>query len=164
MAVPADVVDLEQVAAKAREFFGSGWNCAESVLQAACFGLDQLAAKGLLKERGIPWPPDRVPVELATCFGGGIGSSRSTCGALTGAILAIGLVAGRRCPDADARQRAYALARRMYERFRSEFHTTQCWEITACEQDRERRHEICTPLVGRTAQMVLEVLYDWLAE
>ncbi|MFT3830479.1 MAG: C-GCAxxG-C-C family protein [Opitutaceae bacterium] len=73
---------------KAEELFLQGYNCAQAV-SCAC-GADC----------GVP--PELV-VKLATGFGAGMGRTQETCGAITGAILALGLRGGRALGDDKAR-------------------------------------------------------------
>jgi C_GCAxxG_C_C family probable redox protein len=56
--------------------FAEGYNCAQAVL--ACCG----RAYGLPKE---------TAVQVAQAFGGGIGKTGNLCGALTGALMTVGL-------------------------------------------------------------------------
>ena len=65
---------------KAEELFLQGYNCAQAVGY-ACSG-----------DCGVP--PELV-VKLATGFGAGMGRTQETCGAVSGAILALGLRGGR---------------------------------------------------------------------
>jgi C_GCAxxG_C_C family probable redox protein len=74
-------MQLQEIERRAEECFASGFNCAEAVFLAiteAC-GLDM-----------------HGQVCLATPFGGGIGRCKAeVCGAISGAVLAIGAVRGR---------------------------------------------------------------------
>lgn len=65
---------------KAEELFLQGYNCAQAVSYACA------------SDCGVP--PELV-VKIATGFGAGLGRSQETCGAVTGAILALGLRSGR---------------------------------------------------------------------
>lgn len=67
-----------------RAYFRQGLNCAECVLRSF---MD-------IYECDVP---DAV-ICMATGFGGGMGHTKNTCGAITGAVLALGLVKGRRDP------------------------------------------------------------------
>ena len=72
---------LQEIERRAEECFESGFNCAESVFLAIteAFGLDVSGQ-----------------VRLATPFGGGIGRCKAElCGAISGAVLAVGAVRGR---------------------------------------------------------------------
>lgn len=67
-----------------RNYFRQGLNCAECVLRTF---MD-------IYECNVP---DEV-ICMATGFGGGMGHTKNTCGAITGAVLALGLLKGRRDP------------------------------------------------------------------
>ena len=79
---------LEELMALADElgrgYFRQGLNCAECVLRTV---MD-------IYECNVP---DEV-ICMATGFGGGMGHTKNTCGAITGAVLALGLIKGRRDP------------------------------------------------------------------
>jgi C_GCAxxG_C_C family probable redox protein len=68
----------------AKQNYRTGLNCAESALRA-------------IIDTGIIDFPSEI-VASATGFGGGIGLSGNNCGGLTGGIMAIGAVHGRRVP------------------------------------------------------------------
>lgn len=72
---------IEQIREKARKNFSKGYNCTECIMEAVITTIDT----GL--------PPEVM--KLATGFGGGVGLYGDTCGAVTGAILAVGAVHGR---------------------------------------------------------------------
>ena len=67
-----------------RNYFRQGLNCAECVLRTF---MD-------IYECDVP---DEV-ICMATGFGGGMGHTKNSCGAITGAVLALGLLKGRRDP------------------------------------------------------------------
>lgn len=80
---------------KGVEYHRQGFNCAESVLLGLC---DRLGIENPLIPR------------IATGFGGGIGHTGDICGAITGAIMALGIRFGRENPqDKDSRDRLYLL-------------------------------------------------------
>ena len=72
-------IDPIKAVKRADELFHSGWNCAESVFVA----IHEQAGEG------------EAPVQLLTALGGGMGCKR-TCGALSGATVALGIAYGRR--------------------------------------------------------------------
>ena len=78
----------EEIIAKteeqAKNYFKQGLNCSECVLRAY---MDT-------HEIGLP---DEV-ITLCTGFGGGMGHTQNNCGAVSGAVMAFGCVAGRRDP------------------------------------------------------------------
>ena len=138
-----------------QHIYDSGFNCAESVLK-ACQELYQLPGA------------DVVP-KVASGFGGGIGRKGSLCGALTGGVLALGLAIGRMDPkDTAARDRIYARARELYERFEREFGTVLCFNLTECDlatpegqqkfKDLGLHKSLCSKFVQGTVKWVGEAL------
>ena len=67
-----------------RGYFRQGLNCTECVL------------KTFMDIYDIDLPEDILC--MATGFGGGIGHTKNICGAITGAVMALGTVKGRRDP------------------------------------------------------------------
>jgi len=77
------------------EYHARGFNCAESVLL------------GLCEEMHVASP--LIP-RIATGFGGGIGHTGNVCGAVSGAVMALGIAFGREKPeDRATRDRLYLL-------------------------------------------------------
>jgi C_GCAxxG_C_C family probable redox protein len=97
---------------KASAYFSQGYSCAQSVLLAFAEEL------GLAPE---------VAVKVAGCFGGGMARQGLTCGAVTGALMVIGLRHGSLDPqDKEAKEHVYELARRFMADFETEFGSTSC--------------------------------------
>ena len=100
---PADV---------AERLFREGYACSQAVLLAFAprFGLDaDLAAR------------------VASAFGGGMARHGWTCGALTGALMAVGLHAGNAAADGQAQKDdAYARVATLLEQFRTKHGATEC--------------------------------------
>ena len=76
----------EQAAKNATEHFKHGINCGECVFM------------GFLELGLTDYPPEVVA--LASGFGGGMGKTYHTCGAVNGGMLAIGTMKGRKNPYA----------------------------------------------------------------
>ncbi len=95
---------IEAIKQRARKNFSLGYNCAECVTEAVLTFVDT----GL--------PPEAK--KMATGFGGGVGLYGDTCGALTGAIMAVGAVHGRASlpEEADPKQAVKMAAQQLYGR------------------------------------------------
>jgi len=95
---------IEAIMLRARKKFILGYNCAECVTEAVL----------TLVDTGLP--PEAK--KMATGFGGGVGLYGDTCGALTGAIMAVGAVHGRaNLPeDAAPKQAAKMAGQQLYGR------------------------------------------------
>ena len=102
---------------KAHASFESGLYCAESVL------------KTIAEDRGIHSP--LIP-RIATGLCSGMSRTCGTCGALTGATLAINLVLGRDSADQTVEEN-YAAVQELVERFKAEFGSTGCAELLDCD-------------------------------
>ena len=87
----------EQNARRSVELFKSGFFCAESVLLA------------IAESQGIH--SDLIP-RIATGFCSGISRTGGMCGAVSGAIMGINLVAGRNSP-AESLEVSYALTQKI---------------------------------------------------
>lgn len=104
---------IDQVAKKSREHFISGFYCAESVLLAIA------DTKGIESE---------VIPKIATGFCSGMARTGGQCGALSGAILSMGLVHGRSAPGASI-EAAYAKVKSIRSMFHERFGGTDCSEL-----------------------------------
>lgn len=111
-----------------------------------------------------------------TSLAGGVARHGETCGALTGAIMSIGLVAGRRrIEDVDAYQSCMKLALEVREKFLERVGHTICAEIQKIllgrsyrmydEEDRQRFHDDgghertgCPGVCGKAARIASEII------
>jgi len=92
-----------------------GFNCAQSIVKAFSSELtvDEQAA-----------------VKMAAALGAGLGRNGYVCGALSGAALVIGAKYGNTDPaDTAGREKAYAVANELLEKFQREHHTVLCREL-----------------------------------
>jgi C_GCAxxG_C_C family probable redox protein len=103
----------------AAERFRTGANCSQAV-----FG-------EYAEEHGVD---SATALKIACGFGGGMGRLGGTCGAVTGAIMAIGLVAGDPDPGGPVgKARVYALVRSFVAEFEARHQTTSCRELLGCD-------------------------------
>ncbi|HUU90932.1 MAG TPA: C-GCAxxG-C-C family protein [Phycisphaerae bacterium] len=102
---------------RAEAHFQEHYNCAQSVLW------------GVAETCGLACPSCIPAVALA--MGGGIGHTGRACGALTGAVMAIGLAVDRAVDGSisDRKDEANRLAAALVHRFADEFGTTDCAAI-----------------------------------
>ena len=131
------------IAQKAFEYHQRGFHCAEAVLKAAVdfYAVDL---------------DDRV-VRLATAFGGGVGKTHhELCGALSGGIIALGLLYGRHEPGADWTQ-AHQTAAELNHRFVQTYGTTTCGALLAGFGP-QKEMQRCKRLSGEVAGMLGEII------
>jgi len=72
----------------------------------------------------------RAALKASTPLAAGVARRGETCGALIGAIMAVGLVAGsERLDDAEGYVRAMEVAVEVFDRFKNNYGTVKCFEI-----------------------------------
>ena len=121
----------EQVEQDAKNGFRQGLNCSECVLGSFMANFE------------TPFPKDVIA--LATGFGGGMGHTKNTCGAVTGAVMALSTIVGRKNPAeketmAERIQELngiYDIVGRMVEEIKDEYGTLICSELAAPHGDFE---------------------------
>ncbi len=137
---------------KAIEYFNNGNSCAQSVVLAFQDRLD-------LTEDQIR--------RAASSFGSGMGRLQSTCGALTGGYMVMGLMTPV-ANDKEARSSQYRDIRRFTKKFEEQHGSSVCRQLTGCDflteegeasfQDKGLKQSVCTPCV-RTSVALLEKMF-----
>ncbi len=108
-----DAASLAILMDKAHFMHKKGYNCSETVAW---------ALSGY-------WNLD-ISISAVTGLGGGIARLGATCGALTGAIVALGYKVGRVDPTDDAKKvLAYKLGQKVIDRFSAEMGKVACKDI-----------------------------------
>jgi len=107
--------------------------------------------------------------KIASCFGGGMGNAGETCGAVTGAIMAIGLVRKQSTSIEDYLASA-EVTRRFLRRFEDEMGAHECRELTGLDLTTEDGSEalmnsdvamtVCFPAVETAFRIVMELLKE----
>ncbi|MDI6740288.1 MAG: C-GCAxxG-C-C family protein [Candidatus Edwardsbacteria bacterium] len=139
---------------QAVEYFLQGYSCSQAVCAAFApsLGLDRDAA-----------------LKISGPFGGGLARTGSVCGALTGAMMVVGLAHGRvRADDLATRDRSYALVQEFMRRFKGRNSgALDCRDLLGCDlgtpEGREQakamdfHHKVC-PKYIRDAGEILETI------
>ena len=100
---------------KAVQNFLSGYNCAQSVFLA------------FAPDLGFS---DDLALRLSSSFGGGMGRLREVCGAVSGILMAAGVLYGYTSPcDDEAKAAHYALVQELAGKFRERHGTILCREL-----------------------------------
>jgi C_GCAxxG_C_C family probable redox protein len=133
------------------ELFSQSYNYAQSVF-AAC-----AASEGLSEAQRLA---------LAAPFGGGIARQGEICGALTGALLALGEAAGEAmaADPVAGRNALYEQAQKLTADFRSAHGAILCRDLTGCilnteagqlsYKERELHKNLCREIVVSAAESV----------
>jgi C_GCAxxG_C_C family probable redox protein len=144
-------VTKNQAVERCSKRFEDGYNCCETVLFSFCelMGVESNIIPG-----------------IATPFGGGIHKRQHMCGALSGAVMAIGLKYGRSTPD-GAREPSSERAGRIIDKFIERYGSANCLEVLGygpedlekIKQDKQKiRTTICGPLIKQVSEWLWEEL------
>jgi C_GCAxxG_C_C family probable redox protein len=111
---------------------------------------------------------DIIP-RIAFGFAGGIGNTGAVCGAVAGAVMAIGLKLAR-ADTMDEGLRRLAVAQEFRRRFEAEMETINCRELTGADLSTEEGREqfmssdipltVCFPAVGVAYVLVVDLLKE----
>ncbi len=135
---------------EALALFAGQYNCAQAV--AAAFG----------PEAGLDAERCRM---LAAPFGGGLGRLGETCGAVTGALLVLGLRhGGQAAGDPQAKAALYERVRDFVTRFKAQHRSIICRELLGCDigtpegwrlsQERQTHRTVCPAFVRTAAELL----------
>jgi C_GCAxxG_C_C family probable redox protein len=139
---------------KAVADFGKGFNCSQAVLGAFA---DELGLDG------------KTASKVSSGFGGGIARGGDVCGAVTGAIMALGL--NYFSPEADLQQskaQVYKMVNDFKKRFKKQHNSIICRELLGYDMSTEDgakkiaslnlHRKVCAGLVRDAAEIVEEML------
>ena len=140
---------------KAAALHASGSSCSQSVFVpfAEDFGLDPRKAH-----------------RLATGLGAGCGRQQLVCGAISGAVLVLGLAFGsEEGPEAQAKEATYEAVNGFIERIKAEFGASDCRSLLegldlrdpagrAAFKERGLPDKVCNPIIRRCVELLEERL------
>ena len=141
---------------RATEYMAQGHACSESVLMAVC------------QEFEIEID-DKVIPRIASLFAGGIGNTGGVCGAVTGAVMAMGLVK-ERGETMEEVLSTLAVTQEFRRRFEAEMGTINCRELTGTDLTKKEGIEqlmnsdipqtVCFPAVAIAYRLVVDLLKE----
>ena len=142
---------MDEMGNKAKNYHKEGINCAECVMRSFLDYHDTGMSEEIMC--------------MATGFGGGIGRSRSICGAISGSVMALGTVKGRRDPfnKETAKERSqevtelYVPFRNMFEELEEHFGTVICKEMLSSKKNCNETIRYCASVLARYANTQEEV-------
>jgi len=134
-------------------FTEKGCNCAQSVFLAFCEDYD------VSKNRAA---------QIAASFGGGIGRQGEVCGALTGALMVLGLKSGKNfLEDKSAKGEMMVTAQEFINKFKMIQGSIKCRDLMGCDVGSEAGQlyikengisaKVCKNLVARSAELLEEM-------
>ena len=129
---------------RAEELFRAGFSCAQAIC--AAFAGEEIGRGAALR--------------IASAFGGGMARRGDTCGALSGALMVLGLLYGSdRVEDDRSKETMYRLAEEMIDRFTARSGSRMCRELIGFDPAAaagRRRFSEDPELVERCAGFVRE--------
>lgn len=141
-------------AKEAVDLFAQGYNCSQSVFSVFAdeYGLDPALAR-----------------KIATGLGAGVGRTGNLCGAVSGAILALGLIKGMNSLDEpEWRNKSYALDQKFIQEFTARFGSIQCpvllgYNMAVPEEMEEAQKlgvakKVCPGLIKGAVEILEEIL------
>lgn len=142
----------EKIKNDSRNFYREGLNCSECVFKS-------------FLDLGISDFPQNV-VALSSGFGGGIGMTKNTCGAVLGATLSVAAIKGRKNPlsKETAEERIdeltgiYSTFNNLINEFTEKHGTVLCRELTACYPDwhSKERRKSCQEIIGYASTLAIK--------
>lgn len=134
--------------------FEEGFSCSQAVFSAFApqFGLER-----------------ELALKVSSAFGGGMGRLGATCGAVTGAFMALGLKHGRtQADDQESKEKAYALVQQFAREFRARHGSIVCRELLGADLSTPEGREwveqtgisatLCPRLVQSAAEIIEQIL------
>lgn len=148
-------IDAEERALRAKEYFRTGYNCAQSVALAFV---------------DITNLDESTIATITASFGGGMGRLREVCGTVSGMAFLAGFIAP--CPtaeDSEAKKANYALVQHFAERFREKNGAIVCRTLLGLDHQKDEptpsartaeyyRKRPCAELVYDAALIIGEYL------
>lgn len=141
---------------RAVQAFSAGLNCAQAVAGSFAddIGLDESVIR-----------------KMACGFGGGLAHTDRTCGAVSGAVFALGLARGTSEPgDREGKERCYALVREFLRRFGDRHGSVDCTALVGYDLsdprglDAARKAGVFSVRCARYVGDAVEIVEDLLEE
>lgn len=136
----------------------------------ACFNEGFCCSQAVLSTHAPMFDLDRnTALKIATSFCGGMGHMGETCGAVTGALMVIGLKHGRtEAEDEETKERAYDLVREFVKEFESRNGSTRCRDLLGIDigtpeglnliREKNLFDTLCTKLVRDAVEIIEKIL------
>jgi C_GCAxxG_C_C family probable redox protein len=147
---------METPETNAATLFAEGFNCAQSVFASHARQFD-LESETALK--------------LSSAFGAGMGRKGEVCGAVTGALMVIGLACGPSlASDKETKERTYQLTSRFIDEFVKKNSSSLCRELLGFridhpeELEKARQAGVFASVCPRVVKEASEILDQLLAE
>ncbi|GAB1481516.1 C-GCAxxG-C-C family protein [Treponema sp.] len=145
------MMNVQEMQKRGLELFGAGYNCAQATFAALApsFGMDEESA-----------------IKTASMFGGGVARSGALCGAVSGALMALGLKLGGLETSPAIKTAMYEKGKAFMAAFKDMHASTDCKDLIDCDLStpegnasasaRKVHSSICARLVQEAIKMAAE--------
>ncbi len=141
---------------RSMRYFDTDYNCSQSVM------------KAVLESKGMDFGEI---FHLAAGFGGGVGLQGHICGAVSGAVAALGVINGKRIDDAkEHKQATYEISEKFMKLFKEKNGSIICDDLTGIEMADKSAHDkamedgtfekVCPAYVMDAVRIVLELTQE----
>ena len=139
---------------RATRLFAEGYVCSQAVLAvyAELFGLTYESA-----------------IKVASAFGGGLARKAEVCGAITGALMVIGLMHGSTdLEDSESKEKTYAISQELMRRFEEKLGSIKCRSLLGVDISNQeglenaRENKLFETVCPDYIRMSIEVLEELL--
>jgi C_GCAxxG_C_C family probable redox protein len=139
-------IDLEKIRLTAEEYYRSGnFYCSEAIV------------KTIKDVFSLPGSDDVIA--MASGFPVGIGGAGCTCGAVTGAVMSLGLVFGRTTPKDKKVDKAMKLSRELHDYFKKNHKSLCCRTLNKYMiMGSSGQMKQCIAFTGEMAQEVARII------
>ena len=138
------------------DLFSRGFNCAQSVLESHIAEFDM---------------PSETSRKIAAAFGAGVGYNNEICGAVSGALMVIGLKYGQfKNGDIDSKIKTYEVTNVFVKKFKEKFGSVKCTELVKYNLSHEDEliaaresgvfRLVCPELIKKAVEIVEELLIE----
>jgi len=146
-------MDIKTSQNRGLELFNSGYNCAQACFAAVApdLGMSELEA-----------------IKVAAAFGGGIARTGNTCGALSGALMALGLKRAGAETSPEIKNAFYLRSQALVNAFTQKCGAVNCRDLLGCHigapegmkqaQEQNLFKTVCPKLVAEASQILSEML------
>lgn len=129
----------------AGRLYKAGFSCSESVFRAFC------------EELSLNMTPESIKV--ASGFGGGMSFKEGACGAATGGVMVLGILAGRTEPTQDKKPMK-ELTRDFITQFTEKFGGLSCGCLNSYEHGSPAQKENCCEITSGAAALLMRFIED----
>ena len=144
MTIDATALDRDALKAAAADYHTQGFNCAQAVACALApvLGMDA-----------------DVAFRMTEGFGAGMGGMTETCGAISGAVVALGMANSRGMEEPTSKGSTYKLSKDLVARFAVKNGTTVCRELKGIGSETGPRRS-CAGCIDDAIDLAVDILSE----